>query len=548
MRFKSFVRERCHALIALSIILGTWAPARAQRDGFGAHAGERLSDEKKVVGHSPATDRPFAGDGGLTEGRAAEPRAGMSERSQSQPESHDGPIVPSDVVAASLSWQETTAGPEMRLEDLERMALQNNPTLAQAEAAVRAAEGRRVQAGLYPNPTVGYQGEEFSTRAFSQKSEHFFFIEQSFPLGGKLRKSRDILAREKTQAETDAAAQRQRVLNAVRMLYYEALGAQQLVQARAELAKVAREAVGTSEELFNLGQADRPDLFAAEIEAQRAQLDLVMAENHRDQIWQQLGAITGNPSLRPARLAGNLERGLPVIDQEAALAAILRDSPELRRAQAGIERARAALSRAKAEPVPDLFVRGGFGYSSETLELRNGGNRLAQPTGPEGSIEVGIRLPVFNRNQGNIAAARAEMEIAEREARRVELALRSRLASAFRAYQNALRIADQYERQVIPRAQRAYDLYLAGFQQMAAAYPQVLIAQRTLFQVRAEYINALVDAWRNAIQLQGLLLTGGLDAPASAQIEGGRGASEGPGVRAGMQGAGIEQGDERRNQ
>src|SRR5262245_37658920 len=69
--------------------------------------------------------------------------------------------------------QAVATGPALRLEDLERMALQNNPTAAQAEAAIRAAEGRRVQAGLMPNPIIGYSGEELSPRAFGQKSEHY---------------------------------------------------------------------------------------------------------------------------------------------------------------------------------------------------------------------------------------------------------------------------------------------------------------------------------------------------------------------------------------
>jgi cobalt-zinc-cadmium efflux system outer membrane protein len=429
------------------------------------------------------------------------------------------------------------------------MALQANPTLAQAEAAIRVAEGRRAQAGLWPNPVVGYTGEEFSTRAFNEKSEHFGFIEQTILLGGKLSKSQRIFAQEKVLAEQEAIAQRQRILNTVRMLFYEALGAQRRVETRAELARIAREAVGVTEQLFNVGQADRPDTYQIEIEAQRAQLDLIMAENRRDQVWQQLGAVIGDPFLEPVRLIGDLEKGLPVLDQETTLATLLGGSPELKRAQAAIERARAAIARAKAERVPDLFVSGGFGYSTELLESRN--PRLAgRKTGPEGFLTIGVRWPLFDRNQGNIAAANAELEIAEREARRVELVLRARMAAVCRNYQNSLRVVTQYERQVLPRARRGYQLYLAGFRQMAAAYPQALIAQRTLFQAQDDYIDALVSAWQSAIQLQGLLLTGGLDAPAGARAQGGPELSrpeggvevgESPGIRAGMQGAGVRE-------
>jgi cobalt-zinc-cadmium efflux system outer membrane protein len=324
----------------------------------------------------------------------------------------------------------------------------------------------------------------------------------------------------------------------VRSLYYEALGAQQLVELRTELARIAREAVGVSNELFNVGQADRPDVLSGEIEAELGQLDLVTAQNRLDQVWQQLAAAVGDPFLKQARLEGSLERGLPVLDEQTTLATLLRESPEIRRAQAGIARAGAALSRARAGRAPDLFVRGGFGYNLERFDAPP--NLAGQRVGPEANVEVGVRIPIFNRNQGNIAAAGAEAVIAEREMRRVELVLRARLATAFRTYQNALSVVTRYERQIIPRAQRAYDLYLTRFRQMAASYPQALIAQRTLFQARADYVSALVDVWQNAVQIQGFLLAGGLDAPAGTGIEG-RGEA-GEGVRSGMEGAGLRDG------
>ncbi|HLG16167.1 MAG TPA: TolC family protein [Blastocatellia bacterium] len=413
--------------------------------------------------------------------------------------------------AAGEQQRERTVGSALTLAQLEEMALRNNPTLAQAEAAIRAAEGRRKQAGLYPNPMVGYRGEEFAFRAFTDKSEHFFFIEQNIVTGGKLSKGKAVFAQEKAQAEAEAEAQKMRVLNTVRLLYYEALGAHDLVELRGQLAKIANEAVDISEELFNIGQADRPDLLEAEIEAQRAELDLVNAENDRDHVWQLLAAVVGDKSLRPGPLAGDIDRGIPTLDQESLLSGLLQASPEMKRARAGVERARAAVARAKADPIPDIFVRGGVGYSTEVQERLN--RPISGRTGPEASVEIGVRLPLFNRNQGNIAAAEADLTVAEREVQRQELALLARFASAFRSYSNSLRVAERYRETVLPRAQRAHEVYLASFKQMAAAYPQVLIAQRTMFQVRADYVTALVNVWQNAVRIQGYLLTGGLDAP-----------------------------------
>lgn len=429
----------------------------------------------------------------------------------------------------SQTQQPAPSGPSLTLADIERMALQNNPTLAQAESAIRAAQGRRRQAGLWPNPIVGYRGEEFAFRAFTQKSEHFGFIEQTILLGGKLRKSQRIFEQEIVQAETEATAQKQRVLNTVRMLYYEAIGAQQRVELRRELARIAREAVKITAELLNVGQADRPDYLESEIEAQQVELELVTAENDLEQVWRLLASVTGAPDMKPARLAGNLEEGLPKLDQEAMMTTLLNESPQIKRARAGVERAQAVLARAKAERIPDLFLRGGFGYSTETLERRDG--RPNSVTGPEASIEVGITLPVFNRNQGGIAAAEAEIAIAERELRRLDLALRAQLAQAFHDYNNSFIAVERYQETILPRAERAYNLYLASFRQMAAAYPQVLIAQRTMFQVRERYIDALVELRQTATQIEGFLLTGALDAPRSSSSEGER--MEMTGVRSG---------------
>jgi outer membrane protein, heavy metal efflux system len=408
-------------------------------------------------------------------------------------------------------------GPSITLAELEQMAAKNNPTFAQAEAAIRAAEGRRVQAGLFPNPVIGYAGEELAFRAFSDKSEHFFFIEQEIPLGGKLSKSKRIVEKEQIQANAEAEAQRLRVLNTVRMLYYEALGAQQRVDIHTELAKLTREAVTVTEELMNVGQADQPDQLEIEVESQKAELELVKAENELAQVWQVLASVVGNPSLEPMRLAGDLERAMPTIDREATIAFILQESPEMKVAKAKLERARATLDRAKAERVPDMVVRGGLGYSTEKLELGNA--PFPRRTGPEATIEIGFRVPVFNRNQGNISAAQAEIASSESEVKRVELSLRARLAAAFMNYQNAARMVERYQTAILPRAQKSFELYTASFAQMAAAYPQVLIAKRSYYQARTQYVDALVSLWQNGLNIQGFLLSGGLSAPGRSDGE-----------------------------
>ena len=415
--------------------------------------------------------------------------------------------TPNPATPSGPSPEPRTQSPAVTLADLERMALARNPTLSEAQADVLASQGRKRQSGLYPNPTIGYEGREINSGPVYRGGEHGIFVEQPIVTGGKLGLSKQVFATEAEQAQSEAAAQRQRVLNSVRIAYYRALGAQERVGLTAELADLARRAARTSSELANVGQADQPDVLEARVEAGRARLDLLAAQSAQDSQWQELAATVGNPALPMSTLAGKLDDPLPMIVEQQALAAILSQSPEVKAATQGVMRAEEALKRARAERLPNVELRGGVDYNRELLGPMNA------PVGWEGEAEVGVQIPLFNRNQGNISTAQAELTHARQELERVRLGLRASFAAAFHDYAESAEAVMAYRDQMLPDAEQAYRMYLARYREMAAAYPQVLIAQRTWFQLREEYTSALVREWESAVAIQGYLLTDGLAAP-----------------------------------
>lgn len=402
--------------------------------------------------------------------------------------------------------------PPLTLEALEVMALTNNPTMRQATAGIEAARGRARQAGTLPNPTIGYAADEVSGGPVIRGGEHGFFIEQTIPLGGKLRLGRQIFDRVADEAQALAELQQQRIRSAVRTLYYQALTMERRVQVQDRLAQLASEAVSISEQLFNVGAADRPDVLESEIEAKRAQIELIGARNRQFAVWRRLAAMVGDSRLTPRALATSIDTAIPELDRATALREAAERSPEVRVARADVERNRALVAQARKSTFPDLFLRGGSAYNRELLETTAGGTPKA--VGWEASVEAGMSVPLFNRNVGGIAAARAEQSRAEAELGRLELALESRLAGSFDDYLTAVRSSEIYRADVLPRAEEAYQLYLARYREMAAAYPQVLIAQRTLFQMNNEYLENLESAWRAALRIQGFLVEDdGLVAP-----------------------------------
>ncbi len=414
-------------------------------------------------------------------------------------------------VPASLpDLLEDSAGrPAMRLEQFQQFALAANPTLQQVNARIKQSAGKARQAGLYPNPSVGYQGEQIRGGSYGG-GEQGAFVQQTFILGGKLGLRRDVYTQQRRTDELGATEQRYRVLSDVGQSFYSALAAQQVVNVRHRLLSLTLDAVTTAHQLANVGQADVPDVLQAEVEAEQAQIDYTTAQRTYIQTFRSLAALAGKPDLPLSRLEGNLEN-TPQIDAAQVVEQIVTESPSVKRAKQDVQRAEAELKSAKRESVPDLQLHAGIQQNFEPL---NGFPRM--PVGLQGFATVGVTLPIFNRNQGNVAAATADVERAQAEVVRVQLSLRQSAQPFLQSYLASQLAASRYKDEMIPRAEQAYRLYLAKYQQMGAAYPQVLVSQRTFFQLQVSYIKALESLWTNAIALQNYTLSSGLSAPAPA--------------------------------
>jgi cobalt-zinc-cadmium efflux system outer membrane protein len=413
---------------------------------------------------------------------------------------HGVQVVPAGSTAAAGTL--TQGG--MRLEEIERMALANNPTVAQTQANLRVADGLARQAGLYPNPTVGYYGDEIRG-GYTNGGMQGGFVSQTIVLGGKLGAARRVAELEVNQVRTSGEIQRMRILNDVRVSFYHVLAAQRMVDVRRNLAKLATDAVQTSYQLGNVGQAGRPDILQAEVEQQQASVSVRIAQQYLQASWRMLAAVVGNPDLAAARLEGDLE-AIPDLNYDEWVASALRDSPEVKLAQQAVERAEAVLAQARKAPIPDLEVTGILFQNYDPQDMR-------KTTGLEGGAQIGVQLPLFNRGQGNIAAAKAQIESAKQELARVKLQLQRGMASVFQDFDAARATAQQYSREMLPRAEQAYKLYQTNYQAMAGAYPQVLISQRTLFQLQAEYVQALDAVWQGAFAIRGFGLMDGLSGP-----------------------------------
>jgi cobalt-zinc-cadmium efflux system outer membrane protein len=389
--------------------------------------------------------------------------------------------------------------PGLSLSELESIALRNNPTLIQAQAQVEASLSKSFQAGLLPNPLAGYISEQMGAGGGPGETQGWF-VEQEIPRGGKLRLSRAKYRQEAVQAQIQVEAQRMRVLNGVRDYYFEVLAARRMLEIKRHLLGNFEEMTRTVKELVNVGQANRPDLLQAQVGMQRQRVQVRGAENHAREKWVSLVSEMGCPQMPPAPLADTLELENMPMDWDTALHHILSNSPELQVARAEVIRDEITVQRERVQPIPDFVGRVENGYNFEVNLVTTG-------------VSLGWRFPVWNRNQGTIREAMAEVTRARAEVARLELLLRQRLAEAFAHYQTAQTTVQTYRDETLPQALEAYRLNLQGYRQRRTPWAQVVLAERTWSDLNEDYIAALLEARQSEVSISGMLLTDGLSRP-----------------------------------
>jgi cobalt-zinc-cadmium efflux system outer membrane protein len=281
---------------------------------------------------------------------------------------------------------------------------------------------------------------------------------------------------------------------AVRMAYYDVLTARREVEENEKIVKIAQEGLAVARKLQKVGIGGLPDILRAEVELDQSRIRLGIAQQRAAAAWKVLLVAVGLPDQPPGSLAGRLEGDVPRYQWPSALVNLLARSSEIQEAQAAILQAEGQLRMAQAQTIPNVQVRVRpfYVFPDDDTQV---------------NVEAGIMLPIFDRNQGNILAAQAEVARLTEAARQVQLRLTERLAAAFQRYENARQQAELYEERIVPKAEESLHLVLIGYQQgdVKYDYTAVLEAQRTLIQARLARVQALGELRRAVSEIEGLL-------------------------------------------
>ena len=379
---------------------------------------------------------------------------------------------------------------ELLLRDVEQQVLSQHPTVREAIAERDAARGRWLQVGLNPNVSAGYSASEIGNDG--RAGQEGAYLGQTFVRGGKLQLNRAIASYEIVMRQQDIVAAQQLVLTDARLAFYDLLVLQSRAEILLKLVDLTRQAEATAKQLFDARESPKTDYLQARIELNRIQLDVQTTQVALRRAQQVLATRMALNQLPAARVGGDIEHEVSGMDWQEVRDQVLATHPAVLTAMADVDRARAAVARAQAEVVPDLESQGTVQYDYATRYTVVG-------------LQAVVSVPLWNRNQGGISAAWAEVRAAQQRVDQVRFDLEAKLAQYMSEYQAAEQKVTAYRREILPLAAETQRLIAQAYRQGEVGFLSYLTAQRTFFEANLGYLDALTAYWSGRSRVYGML-------------------------------------------
>jgi len=380
-------------------------------------------------------------------------------------------------------------GPTPRtLDQFVALAMQSHPKLRAAQAAIEAARGKAVQARLYPNPVLA----GFTPQAAGPDSQWSGTVAQDIVTGGKLRLAQQAALREVQMAEYELIRARFDVLSGVRKEFYALLVSQRRMEIFSLLLDIAKRSYEIGRQLAEAGEGTKADVLFWSIERDRSEVRLLNASVLIETGRRQLATAIGLPRADVGMVEGDLFRRLPNFDLKTLQEAVVRANAKPRAAESDVARAQWALERAVVQPIPNVNLMGGY-------------QRQVWPEQDQGLAQVMMAVPLFDRNQGNIRAARAEIASSRANLRTIEIDLANQAAEAIATYRTSQRSVEWYERYILPKARETVQLTQMLYAQGEVTFLSLLQAQRILTETELAFVESQADRWNGAVLIADLL-------------------------------------------
>lgn len=395
-------------------------------------------------------------------------------------------------LAGSAAAQTT----KIALDQALQLALDNSPSIKAARTQIEQNKAQEVTAGLRPNPLLSWDAQFIPFFNPSRFSADYLNTQQQFDIGagylierGGKRHRRLDAARDQTRMTREQIADLERALKFnVAQQFIGALLAQSNLEFATEALQSFQRTVKINQDRFQAGDISKNDFLKIKVQLLQFQTDVNSARLAKAQALTLLRQLIGYDAVpRDYDVQGNLiyQPVKSSLDDLQALA--LQQRPDLRAAQLGVTAAQSQAALAQANRKQDLNVAFNYSHVAATST---------------GSMFFNIPLPIFNRNQGEIARTRFALNQAEFTSKAAQQTVLSDVRNAYEAAKSGEAIVNLFDSGYLKDAKDSRDISEFAYRQGAAALLDFLDAERTYRTTQFAYRQALANYMLSLEQLR----------------------------------------------
>ena len=382
-------------------------------------------------------------------------------------------------------------------------ALRTNPDLRAAYAAIDAARGRLLQAGLWPNPEAALGGR--NDFAFQGEGERGISAEfaQRFPVAGRLARAKDVAQVDVEIALAEARDFERTLVGDVQRTVAGLVALDRALETRESVLRIAGELVRIAAQRFEAAEVSEAEVNSLEIELARFQQEKRLLELERRTEAIRLNRLLNRSPDRPAEVRGDLDQPLLASAAPADLLAAARTHrPDLERLRLESDRWRAEARLARAEAWEDWTLGGT--YDSDRSVFRN--EPVVDPIGIKHDSFLGLRLnvplPLWNRNQGRVAEAQANESRARARLLALERSVEAEIETAAQRVAELQRVAREYRESLLPRVERNVSLLDRGYRQGLVSITALVQAEQQLADTALRNARTVGDLRQAEVDLE----------------------------------------------
>jgi len=388
-------------------------------------------------------------------------------------------------------------------EELVTRALASNPTLLAQRQEIAMAKGNVTQARLRQNPSLTLGGLKEVNGG-----DNAINVSGSLPLelfGRRARRTE--VAENKQEATQQGVADQERLLaGEVRMRFGQVLASIRNLMFVEQLLQINRDFLRLMEDRVREGAVPSLDADETRVEANRIETLRIDYQAKAQVALLALKETVGVDPQEVIRLKGVLELAPQDYDQNQLLQLAMDHRPDLALQRVNKALAKAELRSDQATGKPDASVFGGYerpdsGFSQRAFDAAGNLSPIRQ-TFNHVVFGLNINLPVFNRNQGGVAADTAAIQAAQSKIASVNLSLRHEVAQNLIRFNGAQARVTVYRSGVRDQSAHNLDVVRQTYSYGRTTLLDVIAEQRRYIDVETGYTDILLDAYAARIALE----------------------------------------------